>query len=191
MASQKTENHENVVAEALKTDKSSDFTVKNGLLKAKNKNSVYLSAFGAEYNREIGRLLAERLSLEFVDVEKKMEIQLDMSPAKMVETMGEEIFRVAEHSYIDKLAREKNLVVSCGEGALITSKNYFTAAKNGVVIYIEADDEEILKGLDEKEKTSIRRKLILKKPLYKKYADATVSFDGDCEKTLKAILDIL
>ncbi len=153
-----------------KSDKSCDFTVKN------ERKSLFLSGFDGGFLCLLGKALSEKLECPLYNVNLLIEQQLDMPIKEMVSKLGETYFRAVEHSYIDKLAREKGIVAICGAGAMLTEKNYKTAKRNGVVIY--ADEKEPYDNFAIK----------LQRPLHLRHADIVVQKSADILEVSKEIL---
>ena len=141
--------------------------------------SVYFSGADTEKLNQIGRLVAEKLKYKFFDVNLLIENELSMPVSEMVSKMDKSYFRVVEHSFIDKLSRDEKVVAVCGPGAMLTEKNFYTAKRNGVVVYIE-------------DKTGSQNPArLLQKPLYEKHCDIKLEYLKTAEETANALLKLL
>ncbi|MCC6726394.1 MAG: shikimate kinase, partial [Saprospiraceae bacterium] len=65
----------------------------------------------------LGKALAERLGLPFVDLDEIIEEQEGMSISSIFSSKGEAYFRVVEASCLRNLASKDNLVIATGGGA--------------------------------------------------------------------------
>jgi shikimate kinase len=84
----------------------------------------------------IGRSLAKRLGLTFVDSDREIEARTGVSIPTVFEIEGEEGFRKREAQVIADLAQASNQVVATGGGAVLRSENRTCMASNGFVIYL-------------------------------------------------------
>ncbi|MGS2740121.1 shikimate kinase [Sinomicrobium sp. M5D2P17] len=101
----------------------------------------------------VGRSLAEKLSLKFVDMDDFIEEKEEKSIPEIFRDKGEIYFRKAESRYVEELfANARNTVVSLGGGTPCYGSNmeYIQGATDKVV-YLRASIEELTARL-EKEK---------------------------------------
>ena len=69
----------------------------------------------------IGRALATRLKLEFIDIDKIVEIKEKSSIKEIFENKGEEYFRKIEKKISIEEIKKQNLVIALGGGAFLDS----------------------------------------------------------------------
>ena len=81
-------------------------------------NLVFLGMMGSGKS-SIGSLVAKKLKLNFIDVDKEIEKELGISISKIFETKGEDYFRKFEEKITLKILRINSAVVSLGGGAFI------------------------------------------------------------------------
>ena len=87
----------------------------------------------------IGKLLSNKIKVEFIDSDDCLEQKLNLSIAEIFNKFGECHFRNVEQTVILNLASEQNFVLATGGGS-ITSSNVLSFLKEKFfVIYIEAD----------------------------------------------------
>ncbi|WP_109486679.1 shikimate kinase [Occallatibacter savannae] len=79
---------------------------------------IILTGFMGSGKSTVGPMVAERLDWRFVDVDDVIEDEAGMTIAQIFATRGEAAFREAEHATIARLAREENLVLALGGGAI-------------------------------------------------------------------------
>ena len=85
------------------------------------KNLVFLGMMGSGKS-SIGSLVAKKFKLNFIDVDKEIEKNLNTTIRKIFETKGEEYFRKIEEKTTLKKLKLSSTVVSLGGGAF-TNKN--------------------------------------------------------------------
>lgn len=101
----------------------------------KNKN-IYLTGFMGAGKSTVGKLLAKKLSRQFVDTDGLIEKKANQTIKSIFEKFGESYFRDLEAQVIAELDRQQNLVVSLGGGAILLEENRHILNK-GVWIFIE------------------------------------------------------
>lgn len=93
----------------------------------------------------IGKLLAEKTGMSFVDVDGIIEAERGMNVAEIFREFGEEEFRRLEKEALALLSGKDNLVISAGGGLAADEKNMTRLKELGPVIWLYASTEETLK----------------------------------------------
>ncbi len=86
------------------------------------KKSLILTGMMGVGKSTIGRLLAKKLAVRFIDIDKIIEKQEKKSIKKIFEVFGEAYFRELEEKTTLKLIQNKVSVIALGGGAFINSK---------------------------------------------------------------------
>ena len=84
-------------------------------------NLVFLGMMGSGKS-SIGSLIAKRLKLNFIDIDKEIEKELGTSIKKIFKSKGENYFRKFEEKITLKILKLNSVVISLGGGAF-TNKN--------------------------------------------------------------------
>jgi shikimate kinase len=95
----------------------------------------------------VGRQLARRLGLGFVDSDHAIEAKLGCSIREFFEREGEPKFRDIEAEVLDTLTTGDNNVVSTGGGAVLRPINRQNLHSRGKVIYLKSTPEELYRRL--------------------------------------------
>ena len=95
----------------------------------------------------VGRQLARRLQLGFVDSDKLLEERLGCSIRDYFERQGEAQFRDLEEAVIDELTREADGVISTGGGAVMRSANRQHLHHRTKVLYLRSSPEDLYRRL--------------------------------------------
>ena len=111
----------------------------------------------------IGKILANKLDYNFIDVDKMIEIDARKTIKKIFEEDGEEYFRNLEEKITINILEYKKTIVSLGGGAIINKKIRNYIKKNSYNIYLNVDVNILTKRLE----NSKTRPLIYKKNLKK------------------------
>lgn len=105
----------------------------------------------------VGRMLAEKLKLPFVDLDQSIEVNAAMSIPQIMETQGETAFRDLETLALRSLTPSplplgdgqgvRASVISLGGGALLREENRHLAESKGKVILLTAELQTLLDRL--------------------------------------------
>ena len=100
------------------------------------KNNVYLVGLMGAGKTTIGRSLAKRLALDFIDSDREIEARTGVSIPTIFEIEGEDGFRRREAAVIDDLSRLSGQVVATGGGAVLRQENRANLRASGFVVYL-------------------------------------------------------
>lgn len=136
------------------------------------KKNIVLTGFMGSGKSSVGVKLAERLNLDFVDMDREIEKVCGMTVSELFKRYGEQRFRSEEKLMARKLADQSGLVIATGGGVVLTEGNLDALRENGLVVNLEAKPEYIFQRVNRKKGT---------RPLLKK--DLTVE---DIEAMIKS-----
>ena len=105
--------------------------------------SLVLAGFMGTGKTSVGKIIAEKLGREFVDMDAVIETREGMSISKVFETRGEAYFRELESELCKELGARENLVIATGGGALVSVQNR-AAFANAVIVCLDASSDEII-----------------------------------------------
>lgn len=133
------------------------------------RNKIYLIGSMGSGKTTIGKMLASKLNLPFIDIDKEIEQKEKMVISDIFKENGENYFREIESDILTKYSALDEFVISTGGGAVLNQDNKIIL-NNGYKIYlkisidaqynrvkhrkyrpllIEGDLKTILKDLDE------------------------------------------
>ena len=107
--------------------------------------SIYLTGFMASGKSSVGPIVATKLRLPFVDLDIVIEWRADRSIQEIFDTEGEAGFRELESAALE--SAKVPGVYALGGGALIGADNLALALRRGIVVYLEASPEELVRRL--------------------------------------------
>ena len=110
------------------------------------KNIVLIGFMGVG-KTTTGQLISEKLSVAFFDTDKIIEQTTDMSVSELFEKLGEKEFRKYETEVVNLLSNTEGCVISCGGGIVLNKKNIDLLSKNGIIIYLKASIDTIVKRI--------------------------------------------
>lgn len=89
----------------------------------------------------IGRLVARRLDMEFIDTDAEIGLRAKMPAAEVFRARGEAAFRDMEERVIQDCAGLRGLVLATGGGAVLRERNVRTLRDFGRVVWLTARPE--------------------------------------------------
>ena len=95
----------------------------------------------------IGRQLARRLGVPFVDSDQVIEARLGCSIRQYFEQQGEDAFRDVEQAVLDDLSQHHHGVLSTGGGSVLREVNRRHLRERGHVVYLRTSPEDVYRRL--------------------------------------------
>jgi shikimate kinase len=105
--------------------------------------NVYLVGMMGAGKTTVGRTLARRLKLRFVDSDHEIEARCGVKIPVIFEIEGEAGFRVREAQALAELVRLDGIVLATGGGVVLLEENRRLLAARGTVIYLRATPEHL------------------------------------------------
>lgn len=94
----------------------------------------------------VGKILADTLGWAWADTDETIASQYGAIP-ELFEKQGELYFRDLETQTVKTLAQKDRLVISTGGGTLLRTENASLLKQNGVIVYLRASKETLVKRL--------------------------------------------
>lgn len=95
----------------------------------------------------IGRLLANKLNMDFVDIDEYI-VKLEGRSIVDIFKQGEDHFRSLETKAISEIVKAKGIVIGTGGGVVKNKLNMELLKSNGIIVFINRPVEEIYKDID-------------------------------------------
>ena len=108
---------------------------------------IILIGFMGVGKTTIGKIIAKKLKLNFVDMDNYIEKREGKSISKIFEDYGEQHFRKLESESLKDLIKSDNIVISTGGGIVTTKENSDILKKEKIVIFLDANTQTILNNL--------------------------------------------
>jgi shikimate kinase len=159
---------------------------------------VYLIGMPGSGKTSVGRLLADRLSMPFVDLDAEIERDAGRTIPEIFREMGEAGFRERESAAVSRVAAGPASVVACGGGAVLVEDNRDLIRSTGHVVWLQADHgtlwERLKRGATRPlVKGPVDLKLLERErnAVYREMAEHRVDGDGDPAAVADAIVEVL
>ena len=168
---------------------------------ALGRRSIVLVGMMGAGKSTVGRRLAMRLRLPFLDADIEIEAAASMSIPDIFATHGELYFRDGEARVIARLLDNGPAVIATGGGAVMREETRKRIADKAVSIWLKADLDVIMKRVKrradrpllqtEDPTATVARLLEVREPLYRS-ADLTIlSRDVPHERIVDECMDVL
>ena len=163
--------------------------------------NIFLCGFMGSGKTTVGKALSTDLNMDFIDLDKLIEIENNESINEIFKNKGEDFFRNLEKEALKNVCKNDNQVVSLGGGAVLKQENVDIIKANGTLIFLEVEAKTVLKRLkndtsrpllnvDNKEAV-IEKMLQERTPIYKNNADFTVNANKNSKNTASFIKKII
>ena len=122
------------------------------------KNLVLLGMMGVG-KTTIGKIVAKKLDLEFIDTDSIIEKKYSMKISEIFKKKGEKFFRMKEEKEVLESLTNEGCVIALGGGAFINETIRANVLRSAVSVWLDND----LKTLNDRTKWSKKRPLLNKK----------------------------
>ena len=165
-------------------------------------NNIFLVGLMGAGKTTIGRLLARRLDMTFIDSDHEIEARTGATIPWIFEIEGEASFRRREADVIRELTAQNGIVLATGGGAVLNPDSRALLAERGTVIYLRASVSSILQRTAHDKNRPLlqtadpRKKLedltAQREPLYREIADMVIDTGRpNVQSMVQTILDQL
>jgi shikimate kinase len=114
-------------------------------------NLVFLGMMGSGKS-SIGFLIAKKLKLDFIDIDKEIEKELGLSISKIFEERGEDYFRKCEEKITLKKLKFNSTVISLGGGAFENKNIRKEVLKSNISFWLNWSSEILLNRIKNNKK---------------------------------------
>ena len=115
------------------------------------KNLVFLGMMGSGKS-SIGSLVAKKLKLQFIDIDREIEKNSKITITKIFETKGEDYFRKIEEKITLKKLKLNSMVISLGGGAFTNKNIRKEVLKNHLSFWLNWDDKILIERIKNSKK---------------------------------------
>lgn len=136
----------------------------------------------------VGKALAERMNMKFVDADQEIIKATGMPIADIFATGGETLFRKIEAEVLSDLGKRSGQILATGGGCVTRQENYASLHQNGTMIWLTRDISQLpTEGRPLSQSTKLEEMYRIRKPLYEAFSDIIVDNNGDLSSTVNRI----
>jgi len=151
--------------------------------------NIALIGFMGSGKTTVGRLLAVRLGMKFIDLDDVIKDKLGMEITEIFSNYGEKYFRDVESQVVKEVfTGVDNSVIACGGGVVLKDDNVRIINQNSVVVYLRISPYEAYSRLlscrdrpllNVSNRLEVINQLMrVREPLYLRTAHIVVDVDG-------------
>jgi shikimate kinase len=107
------------------------------------RGNIFLVGMMGAGKTTLGKALAQRMQLEFIDTDKVLVDRTGVPVATIFEVEGEDGFRRRESAILAELSEGNDRVIATGGGAILTEANRQVMRRRGTVVYLRARLEHL------------------------------------------------
>ena len=159
---------------------------------------VYLVGMPGSGKSTVGRELAGRLGVPFVDLDAEIERAAGTTVPEIFATEGEEAFRALEAKALVAAATEDPSVVACGGGVVLETANRITLRNTGTCVFLDVPLEVLRARVHPaadrpliRHEGDLEELLAAREPLYREFAAHVVDGSGEPGEVAEAIVEEL
>jgi shikimate kinase len=108
--------------------------------------NIFLIGFMGSGKSTLGKKIAKKLDLYFVDLDLEIEKEQDMSISQIFQERGEKAFRELETEWLNRFDGE-NYLISLGGGTACFNSNIDMISQMGISVYLKMSEEALIKRL--------------------------------------------
>ncbi len=163
--------------------------------------SIVLVGIMGSGKTSVGKRLADKLGLDFVDADHEIEAAAGMTISEIFARHGETYFRDGERRVIARLLDEKQRVLATGGGAYMNDQTRARIGRNGVSIWLDAPLDVLMKRLRKRNnrpllqsadpEATMRKLMEVRNPVYALADFSVASCEGPHDAVLEHVLDML
>jgi shikimate kinase len=146
----------------------------------------------------VGRRLASKLGLPFMDADHEIEAAAGMSIPDIFSIYGEDYFRDGERRVIARLLQEGPLVLATGGGAFMSEETRTRVAQSGISVWLKADVDVLMRRVRKRTNRpllqnadpegTMRRLIEIRHPVYATADLAVESHEAPHERIVNEIM---
>lgn len=106
-------------------------------------NNIVITGFMGSGKSEVGRLVAQALQREFVDMDELLAARAGKPISQIFAEQGSDFFRARESELCRALAERRGLVIATGGGALVADGNRAVLARQACLFCLDAAPAEL------------------------------------------------
>ena len=159
---------------------------------------VYLVGMPGAGKSVVGKELAGRLGVPFIDLDAEIERQAGARVTDIFADEGEAAFRAREAAALTDVGMHDPAVVACGGGVVLEPANRITLRNTGVVVFLDVPLEQLRDRVRPaadrpliRSEGDLERLLADREPLYREFAAHVVDGTGPPSDVAEAIVEEL
>ncbi|OGP66546.1 MAG: hypothetical protein A2169_14450 [Deltaproteobacteria bacterium RBG_13_47_9] len=151
--------------------------------------NIVLIGYRGSGKSTVGRKLADRLQMKFVDTDDCIEERYKASINDIVELRGWDHFRMLEKGIIEEISKKDHFVIAPGGGAVVDTDNVMALRKNGFIVWLKADVQVLLQRMVNDPQTATGRPSLTGKGALEELKEVLALREGFYERASEVQVD--
>ncbi len=151
--------------------------------------NIVLIGYRCVGKSSVGKKLASCLHRKFVDTDDLLQERQQAAISEIVDSFGWEHFRKMEKEIIEEIAKEDDLIIAVGGGAVLDPENVMALKKNGMIVWLKANRQVLHKRMVQDPRTVFQRPPLTGKKALEELEEVMASRAPFYEKAMEAQLD--
>ena len=159
---------------------------------------VYLVGMPGAGKSVVGKELAGRLGVPFIDLDAQIEREHGKSVGEIFAELGEPAFRGMEAAMLVEASTHDPSVVACGGGVVLEPANRITLRNTGIAVFLDVGIDRLRERVQPatdrpliRHEGDLERLLAERGPLYREFAAHVVEGSGTPKQVADAIVEEL
>jgi len=151
--------------------------------------NIVLVGYRGSGKSTVGNRLAARLKMRFVDIDNLIEDRQGVPITDIVKSHGWDRFRTLEKRIIEEISIGNDLVIAPGGGAVLDADNVIALRRNGFIIWLKADQDTLLKRMNQDPGTITRRPTLTGKGTFEEVEKTVLAREPFYERASEIQID--
>ena len=154
------------------------------------KENIVLTGMPGSGKSTVGKLLAAEFDRPFLDTDQLIEEKTGCTPAQIIASQGEKVFRDQETAVIGELSSQTGCVIATGGGAVLRPENVELLRRNGRLFFLNRPVEQLIPTADRplsSSKEAILKRYEERYRIYVATADAVIENAGTAEAAAQQV----
>ena len=164
--------------------------------------NIVLIGYRCSGKTAIGRILAEKLDMDFVDTDVLIEKDAGETIEDIISTKSWDHFRNLERDVVKRISGKENQVIATGGGVVINQENVKVLKENGWILWLDAEPNVLKERMDKEQQSGnirpaltgadplaeIKEVMKTRRPMYKEAGDFMVDTTRVSEPEVTALI---
>ena len=157
----------------------------------RSKENIVLCGMPSSGKSTVGKILAEKLSMGFVDTDDVIVDTVKCPITEIFRESGEKVFRDIESEAVCDVSALSGHVIATGGGAILRDENVRRLRRNGRLFFLDRPLDELIPTSDRplaSDREAIEKRYKERYPRYNAVADIVVAVDTDADGVADKII---
>ncbi len=172
--------------------------ISNSFIRNHMQQHIFIIGMPGAGKTTVGRALAERLGMDFHDVDEEIQKKTGKTIQNIIIYDGEDKFRQFEYDAIGEILRQKPSVIATGGGTVMSDETVTLMKNNGIIVFVHRGVQSILEDLDLEIRPLVKESIEYifrvyeeRYPIYERVCNIKIANESSVSDTVQAIVEAL